>query len=113
MRTEAPQWERGEQPLLSSALLLSLEKPWWLKHFFLHLFVFLDFLPIWGQLILVRNKCLLLFPLCVYLGEKKSIAVFNIIKSICSWELPCSDTRTVSYPQTCSHLFSCQSPWHL
>lgn len=35
------------------------------------LVLFLDFLPIWGQLILVRNKCPLLFPLCVYLEEKK------------------------------------------
>lgn len=52
---------------------LSLEKSRWPKYPSSHLFVFLDFLPIWGQLILVRNKCPLLFPLCVYLDEKNQL----------------------------------------
>jgi hypothetical protein len=59
-----------EELFFSPALPLSLEKP---RYPFLHLFVFLDFLPIWGQLILVRNKRPLLFPLCVYLEEKNQL----------------------------------------
>lgn len=63
-------------------------------HFLSGLFVFLDFLPIWGQLILFRNRCWNRFLLHVYLG-KKSIAMFDTIKSIC---FPESLTRMVSCP---------------
>lgn len=72
-----------ESVCLSPSLSPSLDKPGRPNHFFLCLFVFLDFLLIWGQLILVRNRCLLPFsPACLF--RKKSIVVFNIIKFICS-----------------------------
>lgn len=97
---------------LSPALLLSMEKPWWLKHFFLHLFVFLDFSSNLGSIDSRQKQMPVTISLVCLFRRKKSIAVFNIIKSICSWESPCSDTRAVSYPQTCSRPFSCESPWH-
>lgn len=81
-------------------LPLSLDKPGRPNHFLLCLLVFLDFLPIGGQLILVRNRCLLPFPpACLF--RKKSIAVFNVIKSICSPGAPGSDRPGSPIPLTC------------
>lgn len=73
----------GESVCLSVSLPPSLPRQAWEAQPLFLVLVFLDFLLIWGQLILVRNRCLLPFsPACLF--RKKSIVVFNIIKFICS-----------------------------